>query len=164
MLVWPSQICLLKQYLYLLVTTCYKCEMEQKSIVDTFLTKPHIVSMSEKTIKILTPIYGAIVYYQLDKVPISEVYHTCSLSKLPASIASMESKAEIERDYLCRLIKKRMTFLSGDTHGIACHLDPCYVGAGLDVKQRMRIEKMILKHPIGPNQGGNSCNPGIYFC
>jgi hypothetical protein len=97
---------------------------ERQAIAD-IITNNMFVSYLQKTIEISVPIDAAIVFYQSDEVPLSEVYRTF-LVKLPLSIAAMKLITEPERDYLLQLVQKRMEFMYGDAHGIAYLLDPQY--------------------------------------
>ncbi len=90
---------------------------ERQSIADT-VANPTFIPLLQKAIEILTPIDAAIVYYQSDDVPISEVNMTF-LSKLPSSISAMKLVSDAERAYLLQLVEKRMLFMYGDAHGIA---------------------------------------------
>jgi hypothetical protein len=117
---------------------------ERQAIVD-IITNNMFVLFLQKTIEILVPIDAAIVFYQSDQVPLSEVYRTF-LVKLPMSIAAMKLIAEPERDYLLHLVKKRMEFMYGDAHGIAYLLDPQYLGVGMSVETRLKIEDLIMAH------------------
>ena len=68
---------------------------ERQGIVD-IVTKPDFVLLLQKAIEIFAPIDAAIVYYQSDQVPASEVYRTF-LSKLPSSITEMKLIPDTER-------------------------------------------------------------------
>lgn len=118
---------------------------ERQAIVN-IVTMPDFVSLLQKSIEILAPIDAAIVYYQSDQVPVSEVYRTF-LSKLPSSISAMKSISDAERAYLLQQVQKRMEFMYGDAHGIAYLLDPRYLGAGMSMEQRLAVEELILAHP-----------------
>jgi regulator of replication initiation timing len=118
---------------------------ERQGIVD-IVTKPDFVSLLQKAIEILDPIDAAIVYYQSDQVPVSEVYRTF-LSKLPSSISGMKLISDAERAYLLQLVEKRMVFMYGDAHGIAYLLDPRYLGSGMSMEKRLAVEELILSHP-----------------
>ena len=118
---------------------------ERQSIADT-VANPTFVPLLQKAIEILTPIDAAIVYYQSDQVPISEVYRTF-LSKLPSSISAMKLISDEERAYLLLLVEKRMLFMYGDAHGIAYLLDPWYLGTGMSIEKRLVVEELILAHP-----------------
>ena len=126
---------------------------ERQGIVDT-ITNPGFVPLLQKAIEILTPIDAAIVYYQSDQVPISEVYRTFS-SKLPLSIAAMKLISDTERAYLLQLVEKRMLFMYGDAHGIAYLLDPRYLGAGMSMEKRLAVEELILAHPSTSDESNN---------
>ncbi|KAI2489092.1 hypothetical protein MHU86_25506 [Fragilaria crotonensis] len=59
----------------------------------------------------------------------------------------MKLITEPERDYLLQLVeKRRMMFMYGDAHGIAYLLDPRYLGAGMSLENRLRIEDSIVAH------------------
>jgi hypothetical protein len=118
---------------------------EQQAIAD-IITNNMFVSYLQKTIEILVPIDAAIVFYQSDEVPLSEVYQTF-LVKLPSSIAAMKLITEPERDYLFQLVQKRMELMYGDAHGIAYLLDPQYLGVGMSVEMQLKIEDLIVAHP-----------------
>jgi hypothetical protein len=99
---------------------------ERRVILD-LIGNPTFVPYLLKMIEILSPIDSAIGFYQSDSVPISEVYYTFT-SKMPASINAMTLIDGPERQYLLNLVKKRMSFMYGDAHGIAYVLDPRYLG------------------------------------
>ena len=120
-------------------------KVERQSILN-LVSNPMFVTNLKKMIEILTPIDIAIIYYQSDSVPISEVFRMFS-SKLPASISAMRLINESEREYLLNLVKKRMSFMYGDAHGIAYVLDPRYLGMDMTPEQRMDVEEIIYNHP-----------------
>ncbi|KAI2510962.1 transposase [Fragilaria crotonensis] len=123
---------------------------ERQDILNT-IGNPTFVPYLSKMIEMLSPIDSAIVYYQSDSVPISEVYRTFS-SKLPLSIHAMTLINGPERQYMLNLITKRMSFMYGDAHGIAYVLDPRYLGMDMSPDQRIEVEDMIYSHPtLGPS-------------
>jgi hypothetical protein len=99
----------------------------ERQVILDLIGNPTFVPYLLKMIEILSPIDSAIVFYQSDSVPISEVYRTFA-SKLPACINAMTLIDGPERQYLLNLVKKRMSFMYGDAHGIAYVLDPRYLG------------------------------------
>ncbi len=107
-------------------------QRRQKSKLVDIIIKPGFVSLLEKTIEILSPIHEAIVNYESDPDPISEVFCTFKL-KLPASVSAMKFICDGEGAYLLKMVNIRMTFMSGDAHGIAYLLDPCYLGMGMSI-------------------------------
>ena len=154
---WGSLICMAKtllaaeEVLLQLVSsrdfvTGTAVQKAERQAILSLIGNPTFVPNLTKIIEILSPIDIAIIYYQSDKVPISEVFRTFK-STLPASINEMTLINEPERQYLLNLVTKRMEFMYGDAHGIAYVLDPRYLGMDMTPDQRMEVEEMIYSHP-----------------
>ena len=124
------------------VTTGTNAQKVERQAIADIITNNKFVPLLQKAIAISEPIDAALVFYQSDKVPLSEVYRTF----LVTSFAAMELITEPERAYLLELVKKRMDFMYGDAHGIAYLLDPKYLGAGMSVETRLQIEDLIVAH------------------
>ena len=95
---------------------------------------------------VLKPINTAIIFYQSDAVPVSEVFYTFSC-KIPSAILAMPIP-QVEIDYLMKLCQHRFDFMYGNAHGIAYFLDPHYVGDLMPVQMCERIEDLIYMHPL----------------
>ena len=77
-------------------------------------------------------------------------YHKMSeiAKKLPNLIKSMPLLSPEERDYMLKLSQHRFDFMYGDAHGIAYLLDPRFVGVGMPVALREKVEEMIYQHNV----------------
>jgi hypothetical protein len=78
-------------------------------------------------------------------VPVSEVYTTFAY-RLPTAIEKMIKKTQKKRAYMLKLYQNRFDFKSGNAHGIGHLLDPRYVGKGMSIELRNRIENIIYLH------------------
>ncbi|KAI2507501.1 transposase [Fragilaria crotonensis] len=95
---------------------------------------------------ILKPIDAAIVFYQSNKVLLSEVYCTFN-DKLPLAFRAMDIPLA-ERDYILNLVRDRYSFMEGDLHAISYLLDPRCLGSGVTPECCMQVEELIFNKPI----------------
>ena len=122
---------------------------ERRAIVD-IVTNVSFLTLLDKAIMILNPIDAAIVFYQSDKVPVSEVYCTFN-HKLPLAFRAMDIPLA-ERNYILNLVKDRYLFMEGDSHAISYLLDPRYLGSGMTPERRIHVEELIFNQPISRSQ------------
>ena len=95
---------------------------------------------------VLKPINTAIIFYQSDAVPVSEVFYTFAC-KIPSAILAMPIP-RVEIDYLMKLCQNCFDFMYGNAHGIAYLLDLQHVGDLMPLQMCKRIEDLIYMHPL----------------
>ena len=83
----------------------------------------------KKSIAILKPIDELIVYFQSDRVPLSDVYN--AFVRLPNVFKNVHEINNVEKAYLCDLVRSRLEFMYGHAHGVAYALDPRYLCEGI---------------------------------
>jgi hAT family C-terminal dimerisation region len=122
-----------------------KQKSAQQAINDT-VTSANFVNLLQKTLMVLKPINTAIIFYQSDAVPVSEVFYTFGC-KIPSAILAMPIP-HVEFDYLMRLCQHCFDFIYGNAHSIAYLLDPHYVGDLMPVQMHKRIEELIYMQQL----------------
>ena len=78
----------------------------------------------------MAPIGKLVVYFQSDRVPVSEVYEAFIQLQVPSQFADAKLNDFIQL-YITELIKKRWEFMYGKGYGVAYLLDPWFLGDGI---------------------------------
>ena len=133
---------------------------ERKAIVD-IVTNASFLTLLDKAIMLLNPIDAAIVFFQSDKVPVSEVFCTFN-NKLPLAFSAMDIPLA-ERDYILNLVKDRYLFMEGDSHAISYLLDPRYLGSDMPPERRIEVEELIFKQPISRTEPSTAMSHEALF-
>ena len=120
-----------------------KQKAAQQVIHDTVMSA-NFVNLLQMTLMVLKPINTAIIVYQLDTVPVLDVFYTFA-SKIPSTIMAMPIRC-VEIDYLMMLCQHHFDLMYGNAHGIAHLLDPYYVGDLMPVQMQESIEDLIYTH------------------
>ena len=120
-----------------------KQKAAQQAIHDT-VTSASFVNLLQKALMVLKPINTAIIFYQLDAVPVLDVFYTFS-SRIPSAIMAMPI-THVEIDYLMNLCQHQFDFMYGNAHGIVYRLDPHFVGDLMPVQMQESIEDLIYMH------------------
>jgi hAT family C-terminal dimerisation region len=137
-----------------------KQKEERRAIVD-IVTNASFLRLLDKAIMILNPIDAAIVFFQSDKVPVSEVFRTFN-DKLPVVFNAMDI-SPAERNYIKDLLKNRYTFMEGDSHAISYLLDPRYLGSGMTPERRVEVEELIFNQPASQTEPSTLCSDYTNF-
>jgi hypothetical protein len=115
--------------------------------VHDIVTSKNFVPYLQKSIAILKSIDDAIVRFQSDSVPVSEICHFFKVA-FKKDFQSMDGLVVNERSYLLHLLEKRMDFLYGDAIGFAYLLDPRYLGEGMSVNEKRLIEDKLFSSMV----------------
>lgn len=113
--------------------------------VYEIITQDTFLQNLQKSIAILEPINQAIVRFQSDTVPVSEIYR-CFQVDLTQSFASLDCLEQSERTYLSDLLESRMHFIYGDAIGIAYLLDPRFLGHGMPMATKKKVEDLLFEY------------------
>ena len=117
-----------------------------RQAIQNTVTSANFVNLLKKTLMVIKHINTAIIFYQSDAVPVSEVFYTFSC-KIPSAILAMPIPC-VEIDYLMKLCQHCFDFMYGNSHGIAYLLDLQYVGDLMPLQMCKRIEDLIYMHSL----------------
>ena len=101
----------------------------KRSKIHDVITDVAFVQHLNKAIAILLPIDELIVYFQSDRVPVSDVYN--AFVHLPDVFKKVDEINTEENEYICNLVQSRFDFMYGHAHGVAYALDPRYLCEGI---------------------------------
>ncbi|KAH9267272.1 hypothetical protein BASA83_010005 [Batrachochytrium salamandrivorans] len=94
---------------------------------------------------ILNPVDTAIVVFQSDSVPVSQIYQSFA-NIMKEQYEMMGCLSGAKGFYLVQLLQLRLDFLYGDAIGIAYLLDPRFVGKKMTAFEKTRVEDLILDY------------------
>ena len=120
----------------------------ERAKVRNIIMSHEFVKNLYKTIAILRPIDALIVKYQLDKVPISDVWPDLHL--FPSCFTEVFNQHQIsarELEYLISLSHSRFEFMYGIGHGMAYLLDPLHLVTDLPSHIRKDVEDQLCSMP-----------------
>ncbi|KAH6596133.1 hypothetical protein BASA50_005430 [Batrachochytrium salamandrivorans] len=128
--------------------TSFKEQASRKRVsrkIHDIITDGKFVEHLEKAIMILNPVDTAIVVFQSDSVPVSQIYQSFA-NTMKEQYEMMSCLSDAERFYLLQLLQSRLYFFYGDAIGIAYLLDPWFVGKKMTAFERTRVEDLIFDY------------------
>ncbi|KAH9270021.1 hypothetical protein BASA83_007850 [Batrachochytrium salamandrivorans] len=120
-------------------------QKESQQKIHDIITDGKFVEFLDKAIMILNPVDTAVVVFQSDSVPVSQIYQSFA-NTMKEQYNMMSCLSGAERSYLLQLLQSRLDFLYGDAIGIAYLLDPRFVGKKMTAFERTRVEDLIFDY------------------
>ncbi|KAH6594297.1 hypothetical protein BASA50_006768 [Batrachochytrium salamandrivorans] len=120
-------------------------QKESQQKIHDIITDGKFVEFLDKAIMILNPVDTAVVVFQSDSVPVSQIYQSFA-NTMKEQYNMMSCLSGAERSYLLQLLQSRLDFLYGDAIGIAYLLDPRFVGEKMTAFERTRVEDLIFDY------------------